>query len=161
MSDVPALARCTEKITSSAVNGEPSWNLTFGRSFTRQRVGATCFHSVASTPTSSSDLPRFTSVSYTCPFIWLVSDSFCECGSIVCGSPCDDQRRVCAEAAAASDSTRLPTTNPRRIIRLLQKGTSLGGMGRGSLGGTCMSPAACHPGAGRDLGRRFTERRVS
>ena len=58
MSEPSPAARFHEKITSSAVKGVPSWNLTFGRSLKRQVVGLSCVHSVASAGTSSSFLPR-------------------------------------------------------------------------------------------------------
>ena len=51
----------SEKTTSSAVNGVPSWNLTPLRRSKRHTVGAVCFHSVASAGTSSSFLSRPTS----------------------------------------------------------------------------------------------------
>ena len=61
MSELSALARSKLKMTSSAVNGVPSWNLTSLRSVNRQTVGAVCFHEVARIGISSSFLPRPTS----------------------------------------------------------------------------------------------------
>ena len=48
MSEPSALERSYEKMTSSALNGVPSWNLTFWRRLKRHTVGAVCFHDVAS-----------------------------------------------------------------------------------------------------------------
>ena len=42
--EVSASARSTEKTTSSAVNGAPSWNFTFGRSLKRIVVGFSACH---------------------------------------------------------------------------------------------------------------------
>src|SRR6185436_18840668 len=56
--------------------GVPSWTLTPLRSVKRQVSGSTCCHSVASTGTISSFLPRLTSVSYIWPFTLFVNSSF-------------------------------------------------------------------------------------
>src|SRR2546426_3768811 len=81
------------------MNGVPSWNFTPFLSVKRQVSGSICFHSVASTGTISSFLPRFTSVSYIWPLTLLVRSSFCECGSMVCGSPWLAQRKGFASSA--------------------------------------------------------------
>src|SRR5207244_13086371 len=44
-------------------------------------------------------LPRFTNVSYIWPLTLLVRSSFCECGSMVCGSPWLAQRKGFASSA--------------------------------------------------------------
>src|SRR6266404_3528365 len=65
----------------------------------------------------------FTSVSYIWPLTLLVSSSFCECGSMVCGSPWLAQRNgraSAAENAAASASAAMAESNlmsPRGYLR--------------------------------------------
>src|SRR5450755_2014759 len=48
----------------------------------------------------------------------LVIDSFCECGSIVCGSPWLAQRKVCACAPAAASAAASATGRNRFMGRL-------------------------------------------
>ncbi|KAF1032185.1 MAG: hypothetical protein GAK34_03634 [Delftia tsuruhatensis] len=58
------LARFSEKTTSRAVNGVPSWNLTLGRSLNSQTDGSeVIFHEVASVGTSLPSAERMTRVS--------------------------------------------------------------------------------------------------
>ena len=52
-----------EKTTSSALNGDPSWNFTPGRSLKRQVSGPVCDHSVARAGTKLSCRSRLKSVS--------------------------------------------------------------------------------------------------
>ena len=94
--EVGMAARSTLKTTSSAVKGEPSWNLTPLRSHMRQVSGPVCCQRSASSGTSSRLSPRPTSDSYTWLLTALVRASFWECGSMVCGSPWLAQRRVWA-----------------------------------------------------------------
>jgi hypothetical protein len=47
------------------VNGEPSWNLTFGRSVNSHVVSFTFFHDVASPGCNFRSLSQRVSVSYT------------------------------------------------------------------------------------------------
>jgi hypothetical protein len=54
-------ARWNEKMTSSAVNGVPSWNCTPLRSSKRHTVGEVCFHEVASAGARLRSLLRPTS----------------------------------------------------------------------------------------------------
>src|ERR1044071_4042421 len=100
MSDAGIWARLTENTTSSAVNGVPSWNFTFGRSFMRHWVGAGCSQLTARPGTMLRLRSRATRYSYTWPLSELVRLSLRETGSRVCMSPCEAQRRVCPCAAA-------------------------------------------------------------
>src|ERR1700730_7041336 len=57
MSEPSAFMRPMEKTTSSAVNGSPLWNLTFGRRYMRQIFGSGCSPFSASAGTRSGVLP--------------------------------------------------------------------------------------------------------
>ncbi len=56
-------ARATEKTTSSAVNGLPSWNLTPGRKRKRHVPASGCAHETASAGTMRKSRSRATSPS--------------------------------------------------------------------------------------------------
>ncbi len=59
--DVSMFARAMLKTTSSAVNGAPSWNFTFGRSLNRVTVGLTASHESARHGSIFRSFPRVTS----------------------------------------------------------------------------------------------------
>src|SRR6266436_2138738 len=115
MSEPSTLERSYEKMTSSALNGVPSWNLTLWRRLKRHTVGAVCFHDVASSGMSSSFLPRPTSGSYTLPRRLSCSDSLSECGSIETASPWSAYLNV---AACAPLVMQAPSVQARSVTIL-------------------------------------------
>src|SRR5256885_2183002 len=105
-------ARSKEKTTSSAGNGAPPWNHTPRRRLDTQRVGSGVSPPL---PTPGARLyclsyPR--RCSYTIALIWLVTFSFCACGSSDAASPCDAQRKCFA--GAAREKSRARTT--RKVL---------------------------------------------
>ena len=102
--DVSPAERLIENTTSSAVNGEPSCHFTTRRRLKRHTVGETCDQLSASPGMTSSFLPRFTSASYTCPLIALLTIWFCAWGSALEWSATLAQRNW---AASGKDVARV------------------------------------------------------
>jgi hypothetical protein len=97
--------RSMVKITSSAVNGLPSWNTTPGRSLSSQVVLSTSFHEVASAGRISSLSPYSTSLSKKYCIDELVGKAAKKCGSSVLSSSLVPSVRFWAGAAVAASAT--------------------------------------------------------
>src|SRR5207249_3919336 len=101
---------------------EPSCHFTPGRSLKRQVTGSICCQETASSGTRLSFLSRPTRNSYTRWLTLLVRPSFCECGSVVCGSPRLAQRSVLAfTGPAASVAAMRASVSRRNMIIFLPK----------------------------------------
>src|SRR5258706_8745075 len=158
-------ARSMENTTSSAVNGVPSWNLTPARREKRHVVSLTWVHERARPGTMLSCLSRITSVSCTCCENRLVSPSFCENGSAVCGSPAEVQRNGLASApaaartpaAATSANSALMITSsrdsaaPARLALLQEQADAFARL---------VTPAGLHQHNGRMGGHRRNDQRL-